>query len=65
MPYFDLTTRDDTATPKATAVHDKHRPGVRLNLGPLYVSMTVPEVVNVLEVLIAALAEVDPERRGD
>lgn len=55
--HFDLTARDDDATPRADAVHDQHRPGVRLTLGPLYLSMTVSECVDVLEGLIEALAE--------
>lgn len=63
MPYFNLTT-DGDGTPRAVAVQDRYRPGIRLTVGPLYVSMTVAECVDVLEALIAALADLDAEPKA-
>lgn len=57
MSYLKQIARDDDATARAMAVHDKYSPGVRPTGGPLYGSMTVRECINVLKALADVLAE--------
>lgn len=57
--YADLTSRDANATLKVTSVHDQYAPGVRIMFGPLYLSLSLVESVDLVDGLAAALAEID------
>ncbi|MFG1785679.1 hypothetical protein ACGFIU_24870 [Rhodococcus oryzae] len=51
--------------PTATAVRDQLAPGVRIRYGMgLYLSLDVAEAVDLVEVIIGALAELDAQSGG-
>ncbi|NKR92809.1 hypothetical protein GS483_11835 [Rhodococcus hoagii] len=53
------TVVDNAATVKAVAAHDAHRPGVRVDVGPVYLSLSTTEAVDRVDAIVGALAELE------
>lgn len=58
------TAVEDGASVKAVAVHDTHRPGVRVDVGPVYLSLSTAEAVDLVDAVVGALAELEEPREA-
>lgn len=57
--YASIDAHADSPALKVTIVEDQNTPRLRIQHGPLYLSLTMTECVDLLDGLTGALAEID------